>query len=166
MKVTTPNSSISAERMDSSQGSDDNPNIVEFELQMNTNEGDYSSKIKYLLEKVQELEATATSLPLKSRVYQGFVALALILACVVFPVNWGWTKYKELNQLQLQLKHVIDERDRLQLAVCPAQDELDALKLIYEDIFQAMCVKRGDDSKLVHCFDHLARVRKNYAAVE
>ena len=78
--------------MDSSQGSDDNPNIVEFELQTNANEGDNSSTIKYLLQKVQELEAT-TSSSLKSRVYQGFVALALILSLILaITANLGWSK--------------------------------------------------------------------------
>jgi hypothetical protein len=135
---------------------------------------------------MQELEATATSLPLKSRVYQGFVALALILPCVVSPVNRGWTKkYKEPNQLQLQLKQVMDERDNklqlqlkqamderdamkfqifeLELTVCPTKDELDALKLKYEDLFQAICVNRDDyrnPGNLKNCFDHLARMKK------
>jgi hypothetical protein len=173
MTVMTPNSSISAERMDSSQGSDENPNIVEFELQ---NEGDNSSTIKYLLQKVQELEAT-TSLPLKSRVYQGFVALAMILSLILaITANLGWSKNEELNKLRLQLKHVTDERDAmklhifdLELSVCPAQDELDALKLKYEDLFQGLCVERNDyryPTILTSCFDHLARVRKNYAAFE
>lgn len=161
--------------MDSSQGSDENPNIVEFELQ---NEGDNSSTIKYLLQKVQELEAT-TSLPLKSRVYQGFVALAMILSLILAIIaNLGWYKSKneELNELKLQLKHVTDERDAmklhifdLELSVCPAKDELDALKLKYEDLFQGLCVERNDyryPTILTSCFDHLAPVRMNYAAFE
>jgi uncharacterized coiled-coil DUF342 family protein len=191
MKVTTPNSSTSAERMDSSQDFD--ANIAEFEVLPNTNEDVISHKINYLMQKVQELEqkraqsrghqeetapeTNVTSSQLLSRVYKGLVALALIIA---LTANWGWSKNEELNKLKLKLKHVTDERDAmklqifdLQLAVCPARDELDTIKLKYEDLFQAICVKRDDyhyrsntDNNLKTCFDYLNRARKNYAAVE